>query len=151
MNLIMYLVFSTLLTFQGNAKVDYVAELEHCEKSEDYCPKFYDVMNLEKDKSVRASAYFGVATMMQAEVYSNPFTKLSYFKKGKKLLEEAIAKSPDDAELRFLRYTVQVEVPGILNYNDAIDEDKAVLDKYIQGHTDELAKRINDFYKQMNN
>ena len=151
MKLLIYLVLSSLLTFQGTPKVDYVAELEHCEESEDYCPKFYDVMNLEKDKSVRASAYFGVASMMQAEVYSNPFTKLSYFNKGKKILEEAIVKSPDDAELRFLRYTVQLEVPGILNYNKSIDEDKAVLDKYIQGNDDALTKRIKEFYQQINN
>jgi hypothetical protein len=62
----------------------------------------------------------------------NPVTKWSHFKKGKKMLEDAISRSGGNAELRFLRFTVQSQVPGILNYNASLREDKLILFDYLK-------------------
>lgn len=62
------------------------------------------------------SAYNGVANFMMAKHSSNVISKLSYFKKGKKLLEAAVAADPKNIEIRFLRYTSQDNIPAILGY-----------------------------------
>lgn len=74
--------------------------------------------------------YLGVATMMRARITGNPFKKWYLFNKGKVLLERAIDEDPNVLELRFLRLTVQKELPGILDYNSSIKTDR----KFIMNH-----------------
>ena len=69
----------------------------------------------------------GGATMMMAKYASNPFSKLSHFKKGRIMLEKAIASDQQSAELRFLRFTAQTKSPAFLGYNDQIETDKKFL------------------------
>ena len=66
----------------------------------------------------------------------NPYTKFSHFLEGKKILEKAITKDPNNIELRFLRLTSQLNTPSFLGYQGNIAEDKAsILNK---------AKNMND-------
>lgn len=71
-------------------------------------------------------AYKGAAEMTMANCVSNPWKKYQYFKDGKKELEAAIEKEPDNIEIRYLRFAVQENLPGILNYNN-LEEDKEFL------------------------
>ncbi|MCB0806858.1 MAG: hypothetical protein KDC05_13760 [Bacteroidales bacterium] len=68
-------------------------------------------------------AYKGAALTTLANCKDTPFSKLSVFNKGKDLLETAIGMDAESVEARFLRYTVQTNIPGILNYNN-LEEDK---------------------------
>ena len=111
------------------------------------CEEFLKVMTLHKDEDPTAEGYFALATMLQAKRYGNPFTKLSFFNKGKKILEHVIEKNPDNAELRFLRFAVQTEVPAILLYYGDIADDQAILDSYAQSNNDGLARRIKRYYR----
>lgn len=72
-------------------------------------------------------AYKGVAYTLMAKNAATPFKKLSYFNKGKKILDEAVKHLPKDIEPRFLRLTVQVNAPSFLNYNSHIKEDKSFI------------------------
>lgn len=74
------------------------------------------------------TGYLGATTILQAKHAFNPFNKLSYFKTGTRILENAISRAPAEVELRFLRYAVQVNVPAILNYNSKKDQDRAFLE-----------------------
>lgn len=71
--------------------------------------------------------YKGSATMMMANHVINPFTKLSYFKKGKNMLKKAIEADRENIELRFLRYAAQTNAPSFLGYDDHISSDKKYL------------------------
>lgn len=71
--------------------------------------------------------YHAVAQMMMAKHVGNPFKKLSYFNSGKEIFTEAIEAAPTNVELRFLRFAVQAETPGFLNYKQDIEEDKKIL------------------------
>ena len=51
-----------------------------------------------------------------------PFSKLQYFNAGREKLEAVIARYPTP-EIRYLRLLVQLNVPGIVNYSDNIEED----------------------------
>lgn len=71
--------------------------------------------------------YKGAGHMMMAKHVINPFSKMSHFNTGKKIVTAAIDKDPGNVELRFLRFSVQAEAPGFLRYNENIEEDKAFL------------------------
>lgn len=78
-------------------------------------------------KHALLSGYKGSATMMMANYVFNPVSKLSYFNKGKKILEKAIEGERENAELRFLRYTIQTNIPFFLGYKKDIKGDKRFL------------------------
>lgn len=68
-----------------------------------------------------------ISEMVLCKYVISPLSKLSHFKKGKRLLEAAIAASPENPELCFFRFTTQSNVPGLLNYSSNLQEDKRVL------------------------
>ena len=63
-------------------------------------------------------AYKGAALTTLANCKDTPFSKLSVFNKGKDLLETAIGMDAESVEARFLRYTVQTNIPGIYAIGD---------------------------------
>ncbi|MCB9201825.1 MAG: hypothetical protein H6604_02085 [Flavobacteriales bacterium] len=69
----------------------------------------------------RACFYFSMAK------HAIFYEKLSYFLKGKKLLEKTISKNRNHIELRFLRLSTQKQIPKILNYDQNIPEDTKFL------------------------
>ena len=120
--------------------------LEKANDSEENCLEFYELMTDHRTESPTAEGYFALSTMMLAKIYQNPFTKLSYFNRGKNILEATIKSSPGNVELRFLRYAVQAKVPSILLYFNDMEDDKEILDGYISNNNGNLAQRIHRFY-----
>lgn len=53
--------------------------------------------------------------------------KIMLFNEGKKLLEQAITSDSSNAELRFLRFTIQSSCPKALGYNKQIHSDKSFI------------------------
>lgn len=84
--------------------------------------------------------YYGIANMVQAKHTVNPFTKLSHFKKGKAMLESAIARDSSNIELRMLRYATQKNAPSFLNYNASLQADEAFLKVALPNITDSYVK-----------
>ncbi len=72
-------------------------------------------------------AYVIAMEMKQAEYIFNPVTKLKIFKKSKNNLNVLIEENPNDVHLRYIRLVLQENTPGILGYNDFIEEDKLFL------------------------
>lgn len=90
--------------------------------------QFFDVMKEMKDTSdPLLMAFKGMSYMMQAKHSFNPYTKLARFNKGKSLLDNAIRKSPQNVEARFMRFCVQTNAPAFLGYKDNIHSDKAIV------------------------
>lgn len=132
------------------AQEDWSKHLKLANTNTEYCEKFYEIMESQKDESTTAYGYYALANMMLAKVYKNPFTKLNYFNRGKSLLEKTIKKDRANVELRFLRFAVQNEVPAILLYFNDMEEDKEILDQYISENDTPLAKRIVSYYDMKN-
>jgi hypothetical protein len=94
------------------------------------------------------AGYKAGATLIMAKHVFSPFSKFSYFKKGKVLLEKAIAKNSNDIELRFLRFTIQANLPRFLDYHGHIDADKTFIIKAFPKITDAgLKQKITDYVK----
>lgn len=93
--------------------------------------------------------YRAGATMLMAKHSFNPFSKLSYFKKGRTMLEKAIQAESNNVELRFLRYTIQTNVPSFLGYSSQLEKDHSFLRQSVSGVKDaELKKIITAYLKQ---
>ena len=71
--------------------------------------------------------YKGAAEMMEAKHAFSPISKIKKFNKGKVHLEKAIKKDPKQIEVRFIRFSIQTNLPFFLGYNDHIKIDKEIL------------------------
>lgn len=87
-------------------------------------------------------AYKASGTMLMAKYAFSPFRKLSYFNKGKELLQQAVDAAPDNVEIRFLRFALQDSTPGFLGYKDFMEEDKEFLLREIPGLEDEGLREL---------
>ncbi|MES2454732.1 MAG: hypothetical protein V4594_04295 [Bacteroidota bacterium] len=84
--------------------------------------------------------YKGAAEMIQAKYAFSPISKLSSFRKGKLLIENAIARDRDGIEMRYLRFTIQTNLPGFLGYSGEIENDKQFLLKKLDVVNDKVLK-----------
>jgi hypothetical protein len=72
-------------------------------------------------------AYLGAYQTIWANHVFNPFSKLSTFREGKANIEQAVLRSKDNAEIRFIRLSVQQNCPRFLGYHDHVEEDRTYL------------------------
>lgn len=83
-------------------------------------------------------AYLGGLETVWAKHIINPISKLKTFNKGKRKIELAIQKEPENVEIRFIRLSVQKNAPSFLGYNKNIKEDLV----FIETHRKEIKKQI---------
>lgn len=121
--------------------------LHQATNNEDVCNKMIKMLNpYNEDNNPLLLGYRGGAIMIMAKHAFNPFSKLSYFKKGKNILESAIRVDNTNVELRFLRYTIQTSVPSFLNYSSEKKSDKLFLSKSLSDLKDPELKKIINAY-----
>lgn len=89
--------------------------------------EIYDESLKTQKQSAVFMAYLGTLQAMLAGNKSNPFSKLSWFNKGKATIENAIKQEPNNPEIRFLRLSVQLKTPSFLFYYGDIDVDKKIV------------------------
>ncbi len=104
-------------------------------KDETKCKALYDRLFDQKNTSdPLVLGYKGAVSMVMAKYVGSPLSKLSYFKEGKELLENALKKAPQNLELHFVRFGIQENLPSILMYNENLKEDK----NFIINHLEEV-------------
>jgi hypothetical protein len=112
------------------------------------CEKMIVELTETKRNSATHLAYLGALQAIWANHVFNPISKLGTFKKGKKNIEQAIKKEPDNVELRFIRLSVQKNVPSFLGYKSNINEDtKFIKEKHHQIDSEVLQKNIETLLK----
>jgi len=87
------------------------------------CSELLAQLEKNKDQSLTHLAYLGSLQTIWANHVFSPISKLKTFNKGKKNIEQAIKKEPDNVELRFIRLSVQKNAPTFLEYHSNIKED----------------------------
>lgn len=91
------------------------------------CAKMINELVEANSPSATNRAYLGGLQTIWANHLLSPINKLNTFRKGKKNIEQAITQDPDNAELRYIRLSVQLHAPAFLAYRAHIDEDIAFL------------------------
>ncbi len=117
--------------------------LHNATSNEQACTKMIGLLEpFNETNNPLLFGYRGGATMLMAKHAFNPFSKLSYFKKGKLMLESAIKADHTNVELRFLRYTIQTNVPGFLNYKSDKNLDRTFISQSLPKLKDQELKKI---------
>jgi hypothetical protein len=93
--------------------------------------EIYDRALKSESKSVVFKAYIGALQAMLASNQINPFSKLTWFNKGKSTIEKALKISPDNPEIHFLRLSIQLKAPSFLFYYSDVEADKAYVIDHI--------------------
>ncbi len=109
---------------------------EKAPSKEIYCKQMLKMLDKVNNQQPLLYGYKGCATMIMAKHSFNPVNKLSYFKRGKNMLERAISSDKNNIELRYLRLAVQLNTPGFLGYKNSIDIDKKFLKDNINNLSD---------------
>jgi hypothetical protein len=105
----------------------------HAVDSEDSCQCLIHLLDTYQPKiDPLLTGYKAAGYMVMANHLFNPVKKLSFFKRGRVLLENAVAADTSDIELRLIRYSIQTHCPSFLGYKRNIQEDRGILLQYIQ-------------------
>ncbi len=88
------------------------------------------------NNDVVEEAYHSMIWFLWADYYVNPIKKWKCFNQGREGLEKLIAKHTENIELRFLRLTIQENVPDFLEYNSNKKEDKEFVYRKLQDISD---------------
>jgi hypothetical protein len=127
-----FLLLTSALTFAQDITLDEVRKKYPLATTNDsVCKELYNALNGRTNQTDILSGYTGGITMLMTKSTANPFSKAEYFKNGKKLLEDAISNNKNDIELRFLRFSIQDNLPSTLGYNKNSEEDKNYIMKYL--------------------
>ncbi|MEI6311271.1 MAG: hypothetical protein WCP57_03325 [Bacteroidota bacterium] len=95
------------------------------------CEKWYHLFEKEIVlANQKLKAYKGGITITMAR-FVVVAKKTPLVLQGKKMIEEAIAASKDDVEIRFIRYSIQVNLPPALGYNKNKIEDRVFINTHL--------------------
>lgn len=95
----------------------------------DLCKEMISELRNSQNISATHLAYFGGLQAIWANHVFNPITKLKTFQEGKENIEKAIETEPNNVELRFIRLSIQRNVPGFLGYRSNVKEDSEFIKK----------------------
>lgn len=117
--------------------------LDKAYHNEDVTERMISSLQRVEKPSALEKAYLGAAQLIMADHASMPWTKYSYFNKGSALLDQAADEDATSAEIRYLRFACQTNMPEFLGYNKSIEADKSILLRNVSHTSDrDLAMRI---------
>ncbi|WP_375418211.1 hypothetical protein [uncultured Hymenobacter sp.] len=88
--------------------------------------KFYQLLADYQDKDALVLAYKGAAQAIRARDAAM-LHKLEYVKQAAHTFEQAVALDSENAEIRFLRFSVESNLPAFLGLSKHLDEDRTLL------------------------
>jgi hypothetical protein len=98
------------------------------------------------------TGYKGAITVAMSKHEKTTKAKISFFNDGKKLIESAVLEDNLNAELRFIRFTIQTNVPAALKYNKNIEADKKfIIDHFSTIKNADIRSRIKKYMLQSKN
>ena len=71
--------------------------------------------------------YKGASLMIEAKYGINPISKMDKFNGGKNLVQSAVSRDSLNLEMRFIRFSLQSNLPAFLGYHSELAGDRAFL------------------------
>lgn len=84
----------------------------------------YNLLDKMPNKPPVYVAYLGILDGLKAKHSWNPYSKLKYLSTSEKVLKQAADADPHNIEIRFLRFSIEHNVPGFLGYNKNLVADR---------------------------
>ncbi|MGY3090337.1 hypothetical protein ACVWYF_003392 [Hymenobacter sp. UYAg731] len=88
--------------------------------------KFYKLLADYQDRDALVLGYKAASEAIRARDASM-FNKLTYVQDAAKTFEQAVGIDPQNPEIRFLRFSVESNLPAFLGLSKHVDEDKEML------------------------
>lgn len=127
-SLITVLTMSTLLAFSSVHSIDDIRKkYQLAVYDSKVANALSDKLNKIEKPDALTLAYKGSTEALKAKHAWNPYTKLEYMNSFDKIINEAVRMSSDDIEIRFLRYSVQLNTPKYLGLSKNMAEDKSMI------------------------
>ena len=95
--------------------------------------KFYKLLAGYQERDALVLAYKGAAEAIRARDASM-FNKLTYVQDAARTFEQAVSIDPRNPEIRFLRFSVESNLPAFLGLSKHVDEDKEIVLKAAMAH-----------------
>lgn len=118
-------------------RIDYIASV----KSEKTTSKLYAQLKNIENPNPLILAYLGSVDALRAKHSWNPINKLGFLKSGCKTLDEAVVLSPNQIEIRFLRFSLEHYLPDFLGYSQHLEQDRKKLIELVK-QKDVVSKQI---------
>lgn len=102
-------------------------------------PELYKELTQLNDLTPKQYAYLATIEAIMTKTTWNPIKKIQYLNKSEEHFEKAISIDSTDIEVRFLRLSVEYEIPSYLGYsNDMGIDTKYVKANFINFNPEEL-------------
>ncbi len=131
----------------GQLRKDYINSISNSDKADE----LYEKLGAVKNPDALTLAYLGSVEAIKGKHAWNPVDKLSYLKQGFATINKAVAKDPNQLEVRFLRFTLQYYVPGFLGYSKNLIADKDKIVSILKKHPSDDLKVDGEILKNMVN
>lgn len=131
----------------GQLRKDYITAISDSDKADELYKKLSSV----KNPDALTLAYLGSVEAILGKHAWNPVDKLSYLKQGFTTINRAVAKDPNQLEVRFLRFSLQYFVPSFLGYSKNLISDKNKIVSILKTHPSDDIKVDGEILKNMVN
>ncbi|RCH55612.1 hypothetical protein DJ568_06890 [Mucilaginibacter hurinus] len=124
------LAFIAMLPFTKNAvanDVDPVVIRQHlitALKSSKTTDSLFNRLDAIKNKTGLVTGYIATLQALKAIHAWNPYNKIKHLNRSEKSYRAAVAADPTNIEVRFMRFSVEHNVPGFLGYNKNLANDR---------------------------
>tara|TARA_Y100001978_G_scaffold38075_1_gene33979 strand:+ start:851 stop:1309 length:459 start_codon:yes stop_codon:yes gene_type:complete len=109
------------------------------------CSQLYKISSEKVSICPIYHSYNIVSKILESKYLRNPVKKVKVFKENTKLLDSLLVSHPKILEIRFLRYSIQLNAPKILGYTNSVREDYEFIMKNISLADEDLKKIITSF------
>jgi hypothetical protein len=122
---------------------------EQAAASKEAGEKFYDLLHSYNDQNALVLGYKAASEAIKARDASM-LNKLTYVQQATRTFEQAVSLDPKNAEIRFLRFSVESNLPPFLGLSKHVEEDKtfllgAALQHPRSGLDDDAFQRVRGF------
>ena len=100
----------------------------------------YSALSMQKPTPL-TTAYIGVLGALKAKHAWNPYSKIKYLNVSEKMMQKAVVGDPRNIEIRFMRFSIQNNVPGFLGYGKDLISDREVMIDQLDHHNYGTADR----------
>lgn len=91
----------------------------------------FDQLAMIKGRSALITGYMGALQALKAKHAWNPYFKIKHLSDCEKTFKEAVTRDPTNIEIRFMRFSIEHNVPSILGYDENLVADREQIIKQI--------------------
>jgi hypothetical protein len=102
----------------------------------------YTNLNGISKKTPLITAYLGALQALKAKNSWNPYNKVKFLTLSDKTVEQAVNSSPNDLEIRFVRFSIQTNLPKFLGLSKDLPADKDLIIHQIKQKHYGLADKV---------